>query len=114
MANEILENQIVEETTETYDTSDPKQVNKARKRDARKRADRLKFIEAAMSHEEGRAWFYDLLLFCKVISTPYKSDPYDTAFACGMNNVGLRIMQDIQDAAPDRYLDMVKEARQYK
>lgn len=111
MANEVLENQIIEETTESYDTSDPKQVNRARKRDARKRADRLKFVEAAMTHEEGRAWFYDMLLFCKVINTPYSDNPYDTAFKCGMQNVGLRMLLDLQDAAPERYLDMVKEAR---
>ena len=111
MSNEILENQIIEETTESYDTSDAKQVNRARKRDARKRADRLKFVEAAMTHEEGRAWFYDMLLFCKVINTPYCDNPYDTAFKCGMQNVGLRILLDLQDAAPERYLDMVKEAR---
>lgn len=111
MVDQIAVNQATEETEESYDTSDQKQVNKARKKEARKRADRLKFIEAAMSHEQGRAWFYDMLLFCKVINTPYSDNPYDTAFKCGMQNVGLRILLDLQDAAPDRYLDMVKEAR---
>ena len=96
---------------ESYDTSEPQQVNKAKKRYARTRADRLKFVEAAMEHEQGRAWFYDLLTFCHVFSTPFDSDPYRTSFLCGQQNIGLKILSDIQDSSPDGYLKMVNEAR---
>lgn len=101
LANENLE--------ETYDTSEPTQVNKARKRAARTRADRLQFVEAAMTTEQGRAWFYDILIRCKVMSTPYTDNPYDTAFKCGMQNIGLQILDDVQTAAPDDYMKMVRE-----
>ncbi len=94
---------------EPYDTSDPEQVNKAKKRASRKREDRLKFVAAAMQHPEGRAWFYDQLVFCKVFSTPYTENPYDTAFRCGQANIGLRILADIQDAASKEYLLMIEE-----
>lgn len=114
MSNSIQENQIIEEQETQYDTSDPKEVNKQRKKAARKRADRLKFIEAAMQHEEGRAWFYDLLVYCKIFSTPFNSDPYITAFNCGMSNCGLRVLDDIQTAAPHRYLEMVTENKTRK
>lgn len=96
---------------EGYDTSEPQEVNKARKKSGRTRAERLEFVKAAMTHEQGRAWFYDILVFCKVISTPFRESPYETSFNCGMQNVGLRLMQDIQDAAPQAYLQMVTEAR---
>lgn len=109
MINPRLETQFIEEQAETFDTSDKEQVNKARKKAARTRADRLKFIEAAMQHEEGRAWFYDILLFCRIFQGSYNDDPYRTAFLCGQQNVGLRILEDLQDAAPDNYLLMVKE-----
>lgn len=114
MSNPILENQISEENEETVDTSDPQAVNKSKKRAARKRADRLKFIEAAMGLEEGRAWFYDLLVFCKVFQGPFSSDPYQTAFLCGEQNIGLRVLDDIQTAAPKQYLTMVSENKRNK
>ena len=109
MADPVLENQFSEQVEEAYDTSDKEQVNKARKKYARKRADRLKFIQAAMQHPEGRGWFYDILTFCKVFQTPFKDDPHRTAFSCGEQNVGLRIMEDIQIAAPKEYLNMITE-----
>ena len=99
---------------EPVDTSDREAVNKSRKKAARTRTDRLEFIKAAMQHEQGRAWFYDVLEFCRVVATPFSSDPYNTAFKCGMQNVGLKILADIQDASPDEYMLMVKEARTKK
>lgn len=94
---------------DTYDTSDREAVNTARKKSSRTRATRLKFIEAAMTHEEGRAWFYDILTFCKVFQGPYRDNPYETAFMCGQQNTGLRILDDIQTAAPDKYVTMISE-----
>lgn len=114
MSNQVLENQIIEEKEISYDTSDKEQVNKQRKRSARKRADRLKFIEAAMQHEEGRAWFYDILVYCKIFHTPFNEDPYITSFNCGMANVGIRLLDDIQTAAPDKYLSMINENKSKK
>lgn len=109
MSDPILENQAEEVLGESYDTSDKEQVNKARKKHARNRADRLRFIEAAMDQEEGRGWYFDILNFCKVFRTPFNDDPYRTAFSCGELNVGLRILEDIQIAAPKQYLQMLQE-----
>lgn len=111
MSDQIRTIQAEDEQEVQYDTSDQEQVQKAKKRTARTRADRLEFVRAAMLHEQGRAWFYDLLVKCKVISTPFTDDPYRTAFKCGEQNIGLMILADLQDAAPDNYLQMVKEAR---
>jgi len=109
MVNPVKIDQAEAEQEESYDTSDKESVNKARKKSARTRADRLEFVAAAMSHEQGRAWFYDLLLFCKVFRTPFDEDPYMTAFKCGEQTIGLRILDDIQTAAPDKYITMVSE-----
>jgi len=111
MSDQIRTIQAEDEQEVQYDTSDQEQVQKAKKRTARTRADRLEFVRAAMLHEQGRAWFYDILLKCKVISSPFTDDPYRTAFKCGEQNIGLQIMMDIQDAAPEQYLIMVREAR---
>jgi len=92
-----------------YDTYNPEAVNKVRKKAARTRADRLEFIKAAMGLPQGRAWFYDILLFCKTTSVPFDEDPYKTAFLCGEQNIGFRILDDIQTVAADKYVLMISE-----
>lgn len=99
----------ISQIDETYDTSDKESVNKARKRSSRTRADRMEFITAAMTTEQGRAWFYDLLVFCRVFNSPMAEETNRTFFNLGIQNVGLRILDDIQTAAPDKYLPMVNE-----
>lgn len=109
MADSIEQDKAATELEEAYDTSDPKQVNTARKKAARTRADRLRFVKAAMEQEEGRAWFYDQLVYCKIFSTPFSEDPYITSFKCGQQECGRRILADIQDSAPAEYLLMIRE-----
>lgn len=92
-----------------YDTSDKESVNTARKKAARTKADRLRFVEAALGTEEGRAWFYDLLLACKILRNPFDKDPYVTAFRSGEMNIGLRVLDDVQTASPEKYIVMVSE-----
>lgn len=99
---------------ETYDTSDKESVNKARKTSARTRAVRLEFIEAAMTTEQGRAWFYDILIRCKVFGSLFVDDPNRTFFNLGMQNIGLQILDDIQTAAPDKYITMINENKTKK
>lgn len=106
------EEAVFEEETQAsdnYDTSDPVEVVKARKKSQRTRVDRLAFVSAAMTTEEGRAYYYDLLVFCKVFSTPFDDDPHRTSFKCGEQNIGLKILSDIQTAAPDLYVKMIRE-----
>lgn len=108
MVDQILEQQVADEQEESYDTSDPRSVNTARKKAARTRADRLRFVETALSTEEGRAWFYETLIFCKLWDGEFRSDPYESAFMLGRRNVGLRILNDLQ-TFPGDYNKMVSE-----
>lgn len=94
---------------ESYDTSDKEQVNKARKKASRTRADRLRFVEGAMTLTEGRAWFYDLLIRCHIFNTPFDSDPYKHAYRTGEANIGLQILNDIQEIAGANYIKMIQE-----
>lgn len=109
MSDPVLENQYSEQAEEAYDTSDKESVNKARKKYARKRADRLKYVQASMQFPEGRAWFYDYLVFAKVFQTAFSEDPYKTAFNLGQQNIGLMLLDDIQTAAPKEYVLMINE-----
>ncbi len=110
MVNFISTDQAENEAEQPFDTSDKEQVNKVRKKSARTRADRLRFIEAAMKHPEGRAWFYDHMLRCHLWGSPYVSEsPYDTAYRCGEQNIAKMVLDDIQTAAPEQYLIMINE-----
>lgn len=110
MVDSVKTAQAEDELEQSYDTSDPKQVNDSRKKSARTRADRLEFVKAAMGTPQGRSWYYDILVFCKVFNSPYISgDPYSTTFNCGQQNIGLRVLDDIQTAAPEQYINMIRE-----
>lgn len=110
MADLIRQNQANEEVETPVDTSNPEEVNKARKKYARTRADRLEFVKAAMDLKEGRAWLYDLIVRCHVFRNPFVTgDEQATAFKCGEQNIGLMILDDIQTAAADKYIDMIRE-----
>lgn len=102
--------QDISETDESYDTSDNKQVNIKRKKAARTRADRLKFIQAAMQHEQGRAWFCDIINRCRVFdNTFYGEETHNTAFKLGEQNIGKMILSDVLEAAPEQYMTMMAE-----
>lgn len=110
MSNPVAQAQAQDEVDTSYDTSEPEQVNKVRKKSARTRADRLEFVAAALTTEQGRSWFYDIMRRCKVFQGPYVGgDPYATAFRCGEQNVGLMVMDDVQTASPENYIKMVSE-----
>lgn len=111
MVDLVKQEQAEDEQEQSYDTSDKEQVNQARKKAARTRKDRLEFVKAAMQHEQGRAWFFDLLLRCHVVRNPFMNDPYATAFRCGEQNVGLMVLSDIQAIAPEEYIWMMNENR---
>lgn len=97
---------------ESYDSADPAQVNQARRKAGRRRAARLQFVKAMMDVAEGRAWIYGHLERCHIFATPFmQGDPHATSFRCGEHNIGLRLLADIMDAAPDEYVLMVKEGK---
>lgn len=99
----------------SVDTSDPKSVNAARKRSARKRAEQLEVVKALMAVPNGRAWVYDLLSFCHLHEQPFiPGAPDSTAFRCGEMNVGNRFLADIQECSPQEYLTMLQEAKSNK
>ena len=110
MVDQIKVNEANETAEQSYDTSDKEAVNKTRKKAARTRADRLKFVRAAMQHEEGRAWFNDIINRCRVFdNTFYGEETHNTAFKLGEQNIGKMILADVLEAAPEQYMNMTTE-----
>lgn len=95
-----------------YDANDPVAVNKRRKRTGRSRRTRLEFVAAMMSRPEGRAWAYDQLAQAHMFHTSFVPDnPHKTSFNEGERNAGLRLLADIEAAAPGEYMTMMREAK---
>jgi hypothetical protein len=74
-----------------------------------KRRDQLLKLRLFLADPVGREYFYDLLASCHVYSTSFGTNALMMAFNEGERNVGLRLGADLTEAAPDLYLQMLKE-----
>lgn len=96
----------------SFDASDPDQVERQAKKAARFQSERAEVLTNIMSSAAGRAWVYDLLAFCNSFGNPIiPGDTHLTYAHIGMQNVGKMLLDQINTAAPDRYLPMLREAR---
>lgn len=95
-----------------YDASDPVQVKERRRRLKVIEKQRGDYIRSVMNVRQGRAWLYEILEMCHVFKTSFSSDAATMAFSEGERNVGLKMMADIMQHAPDMYAMMLKEAEE--
>ena len=103
---------VVDDTTEDlpYDAGDPVAV-KERTKAARRHEDaNKKVLRQLMGSNEGRAWTYELLSLCHVYQSAFSTNAMTMACAEGERNIGLRILADLMQACPERYIEMLKEA----
>lgn len=94
---------------EQIDVGESKQVERLKKAAKQDHLQRKETVRKAMGDEQIRKWFYEILLACRIGQNPYSSDPLLMAHSCGEMNIGLRIRSDIETAAPELYLQMMKE-----
>lgn len=110
MGDPIQELEAKEALEKPYDAGDPEQVNTARKKAGRKKAERLRVVEALMQHEQGRRWVYEWMQACHIYGNPVvMGDPHATYFNLGQENIGKWLLSDVVAAAPDNYLLMLEE-----
>ena|SRR5215472_9505159 len=94
------------------DASDPKQVRQAQKEARIRERLRQDVIRNLMSGIAGRSFIYDLLNGCHVFGTSFALNGLQMAFNEGERNVGLKLLNDIMQAAPDSYPLMMREANE--
>src|SRR5258705_4013946 len=82
---------------------------RARKAILTRRLEDEAVIRGVMCTPAGRRWFHDKLASCSVGTTPWNPDPYATSFNCGQQNVGLMLLAELMAAAPNEYIQMMKE-----
>lgn len=93
-----------------YDAGDAASVKEVAKEAKQADLRRKEFLNAAMSREDGREWFYALLLRCHCFQNPFNSQSDRmTSFNCGEMNIGLPILADLNTMCPEQYLLMMKE-----
>lgn len=66
-------------------------------------------IVELMGRRNGRAWICDLLERCHCFHSSFKPDPYSTAYLEGERSIGLQLLESIHRAAPDQYIQMMRE-----
>lgn len=94
-----------------YDANDPEQVNLRRRKAGRVAHEKRKYIATVMADKAGRAWVHGLLAAAHVFQSSYViGDVNTTIFREGERNLGLRILKEVTDGAPEFYATMMEEA----
>ncbi len=95
-----------------YDANDEKQVAEARKNAEFNKALELDVIRGIMKSPAGRKWIYGKLERCHIYGNPFVPGESDTtAFNLGEANIGRVFLADVQEAASEEYLVMLREAK---
>ena len=79
---------------------------------ARLRSERRAELEALarlMDDPAGRRWVRNTLAACHVWDTSFATNAMRMAFLEGERNQGLRLQAEIAEAAPDQFIEMLKE-----
>lgn len=96
----------------SYNADDPKQVKKAKDRAELDEAMKLDVLKNIMGIPAGRKWIYSILERCHIYGNPFVPGQADsTAFNLGESNIGRIFLADVQAAASEDYLVMLREAK---
>ena len=111
MADTIDNEMAYDEQQQAFDANDPVAIEAAEKNNARLKSKKLRVVEAIMSDEDGRAWMFDLLgTNCHVFSdNPMRDTPERNGRFEGERAVGLRLLDEIMTAAPEKFWMMRME-----
>src|SRR5574340_1333024 len=64
-----------------------------------------------MAHKQGRRIVWRLLEQYGVFRSSFSTEPLEMAFLEGQRNDGLRLLADIHEHAPDRYVEMLRDQK---
>jgi hypothetical protein len=68
-------------------------------------------LRSWMGTPTGRKYMFELLDFCQVGGSSFSTNALEMAHREGKRTVGNRILTEIYDACPERYTEMMQEAR---
>lgn len=91
--------------------ADPEQVQRAKEKQESLNDQRLNDIREVLNTKRGRRFFWRYLTICGVFRTS-NADQSQIFFNEGMRNIGLQLLADVNEAAPDAYLLMLRESQE--
>lgn len=96
--------------------ADEKQVRSAKKKEEAAADQDIKDVQYILSTRQGRRFYWRLLSFCNVFSLSFRGNAHTshTFFNEGIRNVGIKLLNEMNEADPDAYSKMVKEAENEK
>lgn len=92
--------------------ADEDQVKEAGIRVKRGRTQELQDVAYLLSDKRGRRFFWRYLSTCGVFKSSADNSGSWTYFNEGRRDVGLRLLSDMDEAAPDAYALMLKESKE--
>ena len=93
-----------------FNAANTKQIRAAEKQAKIAAALDREVVFRLMSDPAGRDWIRRLLERCHVFRTPFTGLAATTDFNCGQQSVGLQLLGEVVNAAPDQYIQMMREA----
>jgi hypothetical protein len=106
MAEEIDDKK---DNEEAFNASDPVQVAAKRRSAGRKRKASESIVYTIMSTQAGRDWFHTLLTSCHCFNSSFTGEALSMAFREGERNIGLMLTAQVMKAAPNEFIQMLKE-----
>jgi hypothetical protein len=98
-------------TSLVKNAADPEQVAAAKEKSESLNDRRLNDIREVLNTRRGRRFFWRYLEICGVYKTS-NADQHQIFFNEGMRNIGLQLLADLNEAAPEVYLIMLREAQE--
>lgn len=108
-----LVDKLDDEETEGFNAADPKQVNAAKRVAGGSEASDREVMKQLTDYRPGRAFLWRLFEKCHMFQTSFMAEsPLTTAFREGERNIGLRLFEQLGQANPTAYTQMLREHRE--
>jgi len=93
--------------------ADPQQVEKAKQKTESQNDQRLNDVREIMNSVRGRRFYWKLMVKCGIFQNNFHGEQtHDTAYDLGQRNIGLQLLADVNEAAPEAYLKMLGESKE--
>lgn len=76
------------------------------------REQRLADMAMLLSTRPGRRFVWSLMADCGIFRSSFDNSGSVTAFNEGRREIGLRVLADVNEAAPEQYLVMLRESQE--
>lgn len=91
--------------------ADKDQVRRAQKKEQSDHERRLNDLRYVLNDRRGRRFLWKTMSDCGIFQTSFSSSTNVTFFNEGQRNVGLKILSDLNEAAPEVYVLMCEEEK---